>query len=106
MTAADAAKMFTLLEVFAPEVQIRDYKKGFIVRRGGQEWYFERREEAMQADGAVPAQAPTPQTGAAAPQPGKDVAPAPQSGKDVASPQPGKDVAPAPGVLSTQIVPP
>jgi hypothetical protein len=48
VSTADAERMLRLLEVFAPEVQTRDYKKGFIARKGSDEWYFERRENAAE----------------------------------------------------------
>ena len=53
VSAADAARMLRLFGVLAPDVQIRDFKKGFIVRRDGAEWYYERREDAL-AQGAQP----------------------------------------------------
>jgi len=54
VSSSDADAMIKLLVVFAPEVTVRDYKKGFIVRREPAEWYFERREGALMAEHAVP----------------------------------------------------
>jgi hypothetical protein len=44
--------MQTLLAELKPDVQLRGYKKGFVVRRGPDEWYFEFRDHATKQGAA------------------------------------------------------
>lgn len=46
VTHADGTRMQELLTELGPDVQVRSYKKGFIVRQGGEEWYFEFKDNA------------------------------------------------------------
>ncbi len=50
VSEASAAKLIALFQEWGPDVEVRNYRRGILVRSGGGEWYFERLSDQALAD--------------------------------------------------------